>query len=179
MGKFFKIDFDMEDYMDILPDINEYTKYDEVINYNHQVKGNTDFCIWQQQVIPNSTEYREREAKRLLRTGVFIAIGEEVVWIPPNYYQFLQYFSTAGGSPQFRLKRLKHVYFKIRIRRNPFALGTYTIKNRQDGETTMAMNDSLWEVADGNMDFGQIGMQSKTRDTVKDSCCVICCIVIL
>jgi len=63
-----------------------------------------------------------------------------------------------------------HVYFKLRVRNNARAIGTFTIKNRQDGETTISMSDCLWEAAIGNMDVGSIGTQSKTRQTVVDSC---------
>jgi hypothetical protein len=160
------------DYFDLYPDWKEYIKHDDVIGYDDNEKGNIDLCVWKRQEIPpNPPAWMiEREVMRVLRTGLYIFIADELVWIPPNYYFFLQYFPVAGGEAQFRLKRLKHCYFKIRVRNNPKAIGTYTIKNRQDGETTFAMSDCLWEVADGNMDSGNIGMQSKTRDTVESSC---------
>ena len=107
---------------------------------------------------------------RVLRTGVWIVIKKQPVWLPPSYYFFLQYFNLSGSPAEFRLKRLKHVYFKIRVRNNPRAIGTYTVKNRQDGETSYSMSEALLQCADGNMDFGGIGMQSKTRDTVVNSC---------
>lgn len=185
MGSF-KVKFDIRDYATveedvlnaveyhegILPSVTEYQRHDEIINYKDGVAGNIEKCIWKRQPVPAilNQEFIRREVNRILRTGVWIFIKDEPVWIPPNYYFFLQYFTTGGAPPQFRIKRLKHVYFKIKARNNPRSLGTYTIKNRQDGETTSAMSDCLWEVADGNMDFGQIGMQSKTRDTVMRSC---------
>jgi hypothetical protein len=171
----FNISFDIFDYkkQGILPPLQEYLDGgDEIINYNYREAGEFDKCIWQREPTPQviTRDYMEREANRVLRTGVWICIKDAVMWIPPNYYQFLQYGTASGAVPQFRIKRLKHVYFKIRVRNNPRALGTYTIKNRQDGETTMGMSDCLWQVSDGNMDYGQIGMQSKTRDTVANSC---------
>lgn len=170
----FKVKFDILDYkkQGILPDIKEYLKHDVIINYEEYEKGNLHNCFWQKQPEPIilTADYIEREVSRIIRTGVWVCIKHEIVWIPPMYYFFLQYFTVIGSAPQFRLKRLKHVYFKLGVRANTFAIGTYTIKNRQDGETTTAMGDSLWEIADGNMDYGSIGMQSKTRDTVVKSC---------
>jgi hypothetical protein len=170
----FQIDFNIMNYKEkgILPSLSDYLKHDEVINYDDHLKGNVDLCVWKKQELPliMTNDVIEREVTRLLKTGVWIAIKDEIVWIPPNYYQFLQYGTAGGAPPQFRLKRLKHVYFKIEIRNDPQAIGTYTVKNRQDGETTFAMNDCLWEMADGNMDVGSIGIQSKTRDTVMNSC---------
>lgn len=169
---FFNIDFDILNYKDILPDIDEYLAHDEILYMDEYGKGNIENCYWRRLPEPYiiTDEYMNREMMRILRTGVWCCVGEEIVWIPPNYYFFLQYGTAAGVFPQFRLKRLKHVYFKIKIRKNPKAIGTYTIKNRQDGETTMAMSDALWESGDGLMDFGAIGVQSKTRDTVTQSC---------
>lgn len=182
----FKVKFDIRNYATveadpakgivaregILPSVREYQRYDEILNYKDGIAGNIEKCVWKKQPEPAiiTQEYIQQEVTRILRTGIWIFIKDTPVWIPPNYYSFLQYFTTGGQPPQFRIKRLKHVYFKIAVRNNQRALGTYTIKNRQDGETTFAMNDCLWEVADGNMDFGMIGMQSKTRDTVMKSC---------
>lgn len=174
MSKIFKINFDILDYKakKILPDIDEYLKDDEILYMDEYQKGNIENCYWRREpasaIITN--EFLQREAKRILRTGVWACIKEEIVWIPPNYYDFLQYFDTAGGEPQFRLKRLKHVYFKHEIRAKKSATGTYTIKNRQDGETTFAVSDALWEAKDGNMEKGGIGMQSKDQKTVELSC---------
>lgn len=164
-GDCFKINFNILDYMDVCPEpptnIRDYINWDKPENE----------CIWEKE-IPDliSPRYKKQETIRVLRTGVWIIIKSMPVWLPPNYYYFLQYFTTGGKPPQFRLKRLKQIYFKLRVRKNPKALGTYSIKNRQDGETTIAMSDILWECCDGNMDFGAIGIQSKTRKTVTESC---------
>lgn len=170
----FNIGFKMSNYkkMGILPSLKEYLLHDKIINYDLHLKDNYWNCVWKKQPEPKivTTDYMEQEARRILRTGVWACIKHEIVWIPPPYYEFLQYFTTVGEAPEFRLKRLKHVYEKLRVRNNPLAIGTYTIKNRQDGETTSAMSDTLWEVADGNMDYGSIGMQSKTNKTVTQSC---------
>ncbi len=161
----FKIKFNILDYADVYPpppsDITEYLNWDKPENE----------CVWKRHVPDAITpRYKQQEAIRVLRNGVWVFIKKMPIWIPPNYYFFLQYFTTGGKPPQFRLKRLKQIYFKLRVRNNSRALGTYTIKNRQDGETTFAMSDCLWECADGNMDYGAIGIQSKTRKTVTESC---------
>lgn len=80
----------------------------------------------------------------------------------------LKYFNTGGIKPEFRLNRLMSVYEKIRVRNHPLALGTLTVKSRQIGETTIEMSDCLWEAA--QMDYGMLGIQSKTRKTVLESC---------
>ena len=161
----FKIKFDIRDYADILPMPPEDVS--EVINWDKPVAD----CKWEK-IIPSqiTAEYIEQETTRCLKTGVWIFIKHQMVWLPPNYYFFLQYGSAGGEPPKFRLKRLKHVYFKLRVRNNPKAIGTYTIKCRQDGETTMAIHDALWECMDGNMNTGQIGIQSKTNDDAKNPC---------
>lgn len=164
-GNCFKINFNILDYADVYP--APPTKIEDYINWDKPEKE----CVWKKHIPPAITQrYKEQEAMRILKTGVWIFIKSMPVWIPPNYYFFLQYFTTGGKPPQFRLKRLKQIYYKIRVRNNPKALGTYTIKNRQDGETTMEMSDCMWECADGNMDYGAIGIQSKTRKTVTESC---------
>lgn len=166
MESCFKIGFNILDYVDVIPEPPE--NIEEIINWDKPPEE----CYWERQPEPEvlTPEYKERELTRILRTGVWIYIKDHLVWIPPNYYFFLQHFPVAGEPAQFRLKRLKHVYFKIRVRRNLNAIGTYTIKNRQDGETTFAMAEILWEIAKGNMTYGSIGIQSKTRDTVVNSC---------
>lgn len=161
----FKVKFNTLHYKDVWkvppPDLEEIINFDKP---EHQ-------CIWKRVVPDVITEsYKRRELTRVLKTGVWIYIKRQPIWIPPSYYFFLQYFRLGTTYPQFRLKRLKQLYHKLRVRNNPRAIGTYTIKNRQDGETTMSMSDCLWEAAFGNMDFGAIGIQSKTRDTVIQSC---------
>ncbi len=175
MGSF-NVKFDILDYQKkgILPSIDDYIKHDEIINYNDYEKGNIDGCIWTKHVPTKeeikSTEFREREITRILRTGAWIAIKDTVVWLPPNYYMRLQYGKAGEDDLQFRLKRLKHVYFKLEARMHPMCMGTMTVKNRQDGETTEAMGDALWEMADGIMYNGQLGIQSKTRDDAENPC---------
>lgn len=162
----FKVKFNILDYADITPALPEHSK--DILNYNLP----PHLCKWKHIPPPPviTSEWKTQEITRILRTGVWIFIKKQPVWIPPFYYFFLQYFQVMGQPAQFRLKRLKHVYFKIRVRKNPRAIGTFTIKNRQDGETTMAMAESLWQILEGNMDFGGIGVQSKTRQTVVESC---------
>lgn len=162
----FKVKFDIYDYKDVWKPATP-KRLEEIINWDKH----PDDCVWKRVVPDVITErYKQQEMTRVLKTGVWIFIKNMPVWLPPSYYFFLQYFRIGTDYPQFRLKRLKHVYHKLRVRNNPRAIGTYTIKNRQDGETTIAMSDCLWEVAIGNMDFASIGIQSKTRDTVVNSC---------
>lgn len=162
----FKVKFNILDYVDILPEHPE--NYEDILNYDKP----SHLCKWEYITPPKilTSEWKQQEITRVLRTGVWIFIKNQPVWIPPFYYFFLQYFQVMGKPAEFRLKRLKHVYFKIRVRKNNRSIGTFTMKNRQDGETTMAMAEVLWQILDGNMDFGAIAMQSKTRQTVVESC---------
>lgn len=167
----FKVKFDIRDYGDLYnpkekPSIAP-KRVEEIINWNKEPK----YCVWKRVVPDVITErYKQQEIMRCLKTGVWIFIKNMPVWLPPSYYFFLQYFRLASGYPKFRIKRLKQVYEKLRVRNDPRYIGMYTIKNRQDGETSITMSDALLECAIGNMDFGSIGMQSKTRDTVVNSC---------
>lgn len=172
----FKNKFSMTDYLDIASkkQNRDYYQNDEILNFKEWEKGNIDNCIWQRH-IPTAAEiasptWRGTEIKRILKTGVLIAIKDEVLWLPPNYYFALQYGRGGASDLQFRLKRLKQVYFKIRARNNPGCKGTLTIKNRGDGETTMAITDGFWECLDGNMEVGQVGIQSKTRADCINPC---------
>lgn len=161
----FKVKFDMRDYTDIIPEPPLNIR--DVINYDKPCNE----CKWQKQVFTEITpEIIAQETMRALKVGVWIFINKQMIWLPPNYYFFLQYGTAGGDAPKFRLKRLKHVYFRIKVRNNPAAIGTYTVKNRQDGETTMAIHDALWECMEGNMRSGQIGIQSKTNDDAKNPC---------
>lgn len=173
-SKIFKCGFDIGDYRDILPSYEEYKKKDFCLNMDEYQKGNIDNCVWKKYKPSideiNSPYFREQEARRILKTGVYICISEEICWIPPSYYTALQYGKVGEVDLEFRLKRLKHVYFKIRARNNPNCKGSLTLKNRADGETTMAISDSMWEMMDGNMNVGQIGLQSKTRNDVINPC---------
>jgi len=161
----FKVKFNILDFKDVWQ--TPPSRMEHIINWNKPVKE----CVWKR-IAPDeiTEEYKQQEVTRCLKTGVWIFIKNMPIWLPPSYYFFLQYFRLGSEYPEFRLKRLKHVYHKLRVRNNPRAIGTYTIKNRQDGETTISMSDCLWEVAMGNMDYGAIGIQSKTRDTVEKSC---------
>lgn len=170
----FKIDFDITNYKDILPSYDEYREKDFCINMDEYQKGNVENCYWKKHVPSyaeiNSVEFRERENKRILKTGVWICISEEICWIPPNLYFALQYCPAGSGDMQFRLKRLKHAYHKIRSRMNPGSIGVLTLKSRGDGETTMEITDGFWECLEGNMTTGQIGIQSKTRSDGQNPC---------
>lgn len=162
----------MFDYKDIAPTyILKERGTDAIINYKERKAGNIDLCVWNK-IVPDkiTPQYKEQEMTRVLKEGVWIAIKDEVLWLPPNYYFALQYGTVSDKDLEFRLKRLKHVYFKIRARNNPGCKGTFTVKNRGDGETTMAMHDCMWEVLDGNMTNGQLGVQSKTRDDAFNPC---------
>lgn len=163
----FKIGFVIEDYSDVLPHPPHYTK---VMNWKAYEDKDYDSCVWQK-IVPKeiTSEYIQQEATRF-KEGVWIYIKDMPIYIPPSYYFFLQYWNTGGNAPQFRLKMLKYVYHKLRCRKNPKCIGSVSIKNRQDGFTTMEMSDCFFECIDGNMTYGQIGIQSKTLDTVVRSC---------
>lgn len=172
-GVGFKVKFSMKDYMDLSP-VHLLKNTDNIINYEHRKKGDIEKCIWTKEA-PDSWEVRsknfqEQEAERVLRDGAWIAIKDQIVWLPPNYYFALKYGKAGNDNVQFRLKRLKQVYFKLRARSNPGCMGTYTVKNRQDGETTWAVTDAFWECLDGNLSNGQIGIQSKTRNDAFNPC---------
>lgn len=166
----------MSDYKDILPDFEAYISDDFVLNYDLYNKGDIDNCFWKkyQPSIAESMSpsYQQLEIKRIFKTGVFVCIKEEMVWIPPQYYFALQYGMAGGGNLEFRLKRLKHVYQKIEARNNPNCIGTLTIKGRGDGETTMSINDALWELKDDGKILGlaNVGIQSKTREDAINPC---------
>lgn len=162
----FNVGFDIKNYKDILPNIHEYTQNDVVINLS---EGDLDKCVWKvEEPTTLTSDYKKTEIRRVLDTGVWFILKGMPVWIPPHMYMFLRFFNTGGIRPEFRLNRLMDVYEKIRTRKNPRALGDYTIKARQIGETTLEMSNCLWEVP--KLDFGLLAMQSKTRDTVKNSC---------
>jgi hypothetical protein len=172
----FKVKFDMTDYFDINPreQNHEYLKHDEILNYRDHEKGNIDNCVWTRQ-IPTAEEigsptWRAIELKRILKTGVLIGIKDEIMWLPPSYYFALQYGKVGDVDLQFRIKRLKEEYFKIRVRNNKGCAGSFVVKNRADGETTMAVTNALHECMDGMMNVGMIGLQSKTRSDVRNPC---------
>ena len=148
-SKIFKCGFDITDYKDVLPNIDEYTANDYVINEDDWHKGNTDNCIWRKSVPTldeiNSPIFRAQEARRILKTGVWACISQEIVWLPPSYYFALQYCPAGSVDMQFRLKRLKNLYAKVRVRKNSGTIGQLIMKSRGDGETTMEMIEGLWE----------------------------------
>ena len=172
-GSGFKVKFNMADYTDIAP-VHLLQNTDNIINYEHRKRGDIDKCVWTKET-PESHErrgknYVEEEVQRILRDGSWIAIKDHILWLPPNYYFALKYGRAGNDDFQFRLKKLKQIYYKIRVRNNPAALGTYTVKNRQDGETTSSVTDAFWECLDGNLSNGQIGIQSKTRNDAYNPC---------
>jgi hypothetical protein len=161
----FKVNFSLANYKDILP--TPPTDYSEILNADKEIEDQ----FWSKLPYPLiiSQEFILQEAKRI-KQGVWILIKGVLLWIPGNYYFFLQYWNAAGRPPQFRLKRLKLVYEKIRVRNTPSYIGTYVIKNRKDGETLFSVCDGMWEVIIEEQKHGAIAMQSKTRDTVVGSC---------
>lgn len=165
MNRKFNIDFDRDSYVSIWPDI---PPSEEIINFNKSIEDS----VWSRQLPLNgkvNIDFIDLEIKRL-RQGAFIVIKDQMLWLPPNYYQYLQYGIAGGTPPEFRLKKLKHKYFKIQVRNNPQAIGTVTVKGRQDGETTDVVSDCLWELADGINYHGQIGIQSKTDNDAYNPC---------
>lgn len=174
MSSPFKIDFKVENYHYLFPeqpeDKNEIINYDIEDTYEH---------IWRRQIPPNgkvNIVWLDLEIKRI-RQGAWILIKGVLLWLPPQYYFFLQYAlvknEDGGRYAQFRLKKLKQYYFKEDARRNKNCIGTITIKNRRDGESVSVMSDILWEMqggAGGLHRSGQIGIQSKTSEDAYDPC---------
>lgn len=174
MGNSFKMGFDIANYKDILPDWEDYLKNDYIINGEDFEKGNIEECYWKKYNPSmdeiNSLEFQEREARRILKTGVWIAIKNEILWFPPNVYFALQSGRAGSVDMQFRLKRLQTELEKIRARKNAGCMGTLLIKCRGEGETTFEVTNSLWECLDGNMETGQIGIQSYNRAAAINPC---------
>jgi len=168
----FKVPFKITDYKHVLPSLTEYEKHDEVLNVKDFNKGNIDKCVWSKQILTphelTSPELKERELTRILRTGVWCAIKDTVIWIPGNYYWALNYTKPAGNDMEFRLQRLMHVYFRIHARNTPHCKGTMTIKARQTGETSMAMSDAFYGAFE--MEDGQVTINSKTRNDAQNPC---------
>lgn len=162
----FHVKFDLADYADILPPIPD--DYTQIIN--SEIDDPLE-QVWQVQEFPDfiTTDFLTREVNRV-KQGVWILIKGVLMWLPPNYYQFLQYGNAGGEAPQFRIKRLKALYAKIKVRKDPRFVGTYNIKNRQDGDTTMNMSDALWEIISGELNNGMIGIQSKSLSDAKNPC---------
>lgn len=166
MSNLFHTGFDVHNYKDILPSVHKYQDDDVILN---QKKGDVNDCVWKVEEPKIWTPDSKRiEIKRCMDTGCWIFIKDMPVWIPPNYYMFLRFFKTGGSRPEFRINRLMDIYEKIRTRRNEKMIGDFTIKSRQIGETTIEMSNLLWEVP--KLDYGMLGIQSKTRQTVQNSC---------
>ena len=161
----FKINFDLRDYKEILPPIPKDDA--DILNMDKEIPDQK----WSKQPFPSiiTRDFILQEAKRI-KQGVWILIKGQLIWIPGNYYFFLQYWNAAGQPPKFRLKRLKLVYKKLWVRKHPQYIGTFVIKNRKDGETLFSVCDGMWEVLIEEQKHGAIAMQSKTRDTVIGSC---------
>lgn len=129
---------------------------------------------WRRELMPKFKSIRERENhwqreyERCWVTGAWMANKGEAVYLPPNYYFFLRYWRINRAYPEFRMKRLKNQLFKLHVRQNPGLIGSYTIKNRRDGETISAMSDLIWEALP--CEQGLFGIQSKTGDDAKDVC---------
>lgn len=166
MSSTFHTGFDIHNYKDILPSVHKYRETDVIIN---EKKGDINDCVWKVQEPKEWTPDMKRiELKRCMDTGAWIYIKDMPIWIPPNYYQFLRMFKTGGARPEFRINRLMDIYEKIRTRKNEKMIGDFTIKSRQIGETTIEMSNLLWEVP--KLDYGLLGMQSKSRTVVQNSC---------
>lgn len=168
MASVFNIGFDIHDHKDILPSVHKYREDDEIINSEVQDINDHVWKVVEPTEKELTPEYKRIEIKRCMDTGAWVYIKNHPIWLPPNYYFFLRFFRTGGVRPEFRLNRLIDIYDKIRTRKNEKLIGDYTIKSRQIGETTIEMNNCLWEVP--KMDYGLIGIQSRTRETVKQSC---------
>lgn len=159
----FTVDLELDKYKSLFPPM---PPSEEIINYNADIGD----CVWKRQ-IPDIFHFAFWEKEKVrLRQGVWIIIKDTPLWIPPNYYHFLENGIAGTGAPEFRLKELKNNYYKLWVRANPRATGTFDIKNRQDGRTTRVISDSLFEFQDGVNNHGQINIQSKTNSDGERPC---------
>lgn len=159
----FQVDLEIAKYQHLFP---AKPSDDEIVNINADMHD----AVWTRQVPDFITgSFLEMEKKRL-RQGAWIIIKDQLLWLPPNYYHFLENGIAGTGKPEFRLKELKNNYYKLLVRANPHATGTFDIKNRQDGRTTRVMSDSLFEMQDGVNYHGQINIQSKTNADSERPC---------
>ena len=159
----FQVDLELDKYNHLWP---EQPPSHEIINFNADIED----AVWNRQVPEKlNMNFFDLEKKRL-RQGAFIVIKDTLLWIPPNYYHFLENGIAGTGRPEFRLKELKNSYYKLWVRANPHATGTFDIKNRQDGRTTRVVSDSLFEMQDGVNNHGQINIQSKTNADAERPC---------
>lgn len=170
----FKMGFNMKHYADLIPEPQSYLKNDQILNYNQYKKGNVDNCIWVKHVpTPDeiaSHDFQEQEVRRILKTGVYIAIKEQVLWIPPKLYCSLQYGKAGAVDVQFRLNRLQAEYAKIKARNNPGCMGTLLLKGRGFGETTAEIMNGFIECFEGNIDTGGVGIQSYSLEAARNPC---------
>lgn len=115
-------------------------------------------------------EYWEKEFDYCFISGRWMVNKGELVWLPPKYYSLLQHWRIRGKKMgvEFRLKRLRHALFRHMIKCTPSYIGSFTIKNRRDGETISAMSDMVNEALIS--DAGIFGIQSKTGDDARDVC---------
>ena len=160
MAHSFQINFDIEKYKHLWIDKPEDR---EIINIDKKKED----CVWSKQV----PAYRDMGSLELLqkrlKRGAYIIIKDELLWLPPSYYHFLEFGIAGNKPPEFRLKELKNDYFKHWVRANKFAIGTLDGKNRQDGRTTREMSNCLFEAQEGNNTHGNLNIQSKTnRDAI-------------
>lgn len=132
---------------------------------------------WRKEPVPKSfksarakVEYWDKEIERCFITGQWIAIKGELYWLTPQYYFFLKHWAIPAKKEgaEFRMKRWKHSLFKWLVKSDPRLIGTYTIKNRRDGETINSMSDMVNEAL--TTDAGLFGIQSKTMADSKEVC---------
>ena len=93
MDSVFKVGFDIHNYKDIVPDVHEYRKLDEVINMDIVDIDDHIWRIDEPKII--TQDYIQQEVRRVLITGCWVFIKGHPVWLPPNYYFFLRYFKFS------------------------------------------------------------------------------------
>lgn len=157
-------------------------KYDIVIPNEPQFESEILFAgnkiedqFWVAPGVPKSfssvaaaNKFWESEFERCYITGAWCAIKGKLQWIPPNYWFFLNHWQIKRELPEFRLKKLKHTQFKWHIRNDKRYAGTFTVKNRRDGETTEEMADVTREALVA--EDAWFGIQSRNEKLVKDVC---------
>jgi hypothetical protein len=171
MSNPFKCNFNIDDYKDILPPLpSDETK---ILNIDKPIEEQ----YWRRIEEPRNSngeititpEFVLEEFTRI-RQGIWMLNKGVPIWIPGDYYSFLQHWNATGKPPEFRLKRLKSSYHDYVVKKDPNYLGDITFKNRKDGETLYKMCNSFMYPLESGMTHGGIGIQSMDLETIQLSC---------
>jgi hypothetical protein len=172
MSQIFKMDFDINDYTHLFPEMPK----DNSLILNSDIQE-IDGHVWKKLSPPKNKagqtvitqEFLLQESIRF-KEGVFILIKGVPMWIPPDYYFFLQYWNAQGKPPEFRLKQLKSAYVEEKILQDKRYFGQIKFKNRKDGETLYRMSKAFFSPIRAGLSHCNVHVQSKDAKTVKDTC---------